>query len=135
MTLENTKITKLLKKALLENGDMAHALYNHELKENIDSWHKDLKRDGEDVVFVVTENNGDVAMVLITRDKTVYINEDARQELMNIWKANYDNNLEMLIPAMVKDLMDGFFAVTGVKVVDTSKPKKTKKAWGFGQKP
>lgn len=135
MTLTSAKITRLLKKALLENGDMAHVLYEHELKEHIDYWYKGLKRDGEDVVFVVTENNGDVAMVLITRDKAVYINEDARQELMNIWKANYANSLEMLIPAMVKDLMEGFFAVTGVKVIDTSKPKKSKKAWGFGQKP
>jgi hypothetical protein len=135
MTLKSAKITKLLKTALLENGDMAHALYDHELKEHIDYWYKGLKRDGGDVVFVVTENNGDVAMVLITRDKTIYINEDARQELMKIWQANYANNLEMLIPTMVKDLMDGFFAVTVVKVVDTSKPKKAKKAWGFGQKP
>lgn len=128
------KITKLLKKALLENGEMAHALYEHELQEHIDYWYKGLKRDKEDVVFVVTENKGDVAMVLITRDKTVYINEDARQELMKIWKTNYAKNAEMLIPAMVGDLMDGFYAVTGVKVVDTSKPKKAKKGWGFGQR-
>lgn len=130
-----TQITKLLKKALLENGDMAHALYEHELKEHIDYWHKGLKRDGEDVVFVMTENNGDVAMVLITRNKTVYTNEDARQELMKIWKMNYTKNVKMLIPAMVGDLMNNSLAVTGVKVVDTSKPKRTKKAWGFGQKP
>ncbi|MBW4656286.1 MAG: hypothetical protein KME20_25075 [Kaiparowitsia implicata GSE-PSE-MK54-09C] len=130
-----TKITKLLKKALLENGDMAHALYEHELKEHIDDWYKGLKRDGGDVVFVVTENSGHVAMVLITRDKTVYVNEDARQELMKSWKVNYAKNLEMLIPSMVKDLMDGFVAITGFKVVNTKKPKKAKKAWGFGQKP
>jgi hypothetical protein len=126
------KITKLLKKALLENGDMAHALYEHELKEHIDYWHKGLKRDREDVVFVVTENTGDVAMVLITRDKTVYINEDARQELMKIWQTHYESNVEMLIPAMVRDLINDCFAVTGVKIVDTSKRKKTKKGWGFG---
>jgi hypothetical protein len=129
------KITKLLKKALLENGGMAYALYEHELKEHIDYWYKGLKRDREDVVFVVTENTGDVAMVLITRDKTVYINEDARQELMKIWQANYAKNLEMLLPSMVKDLIDGFVAITGVKIVDTKKPKRAKKAWGFGQKP
>ncbi len=114
---------------------MAYALYEHELKEHIDYWYKGLKRDREDVVFVVTENTGDVAMVLITRNKTVYINEDARQELMKVWKANYANNMEMLIPAMVGDLMNNCFAVTGVKVVDTSKPKRAKKAWGFDQKP
>lgn len=126
------RITKLLKKALLEEGDMAHALYEHELKEHIDYWYKGLKRDREDVVFVVTENTGDVAMVLITRDKTVYVNEDARQELMKIWQTHYANNVEMLLPSMVKDLMDGFVAITGVKIVDTSKPKRAKKAWGFG---
>ena len=129
-----TKITKLLKKALLENGDMAHALYEHELKEHIDYWYKGLKRDKEDVVFVLTENTGDVAMVFITRDKTVYINEDARQELMKIWQANYANNLEMLLPIMVKELMNDCFAVTGIKVVDTKKPEKAKKTWGFDQK-
>ncbi len=129
------KITKLLKKALLENGDMAYALYEHELKEHIDYWYKGLKRDGEDVVFVVTENTGDVAMVLITRDKTVYVNEDARQELMKIWQTNYAKNLEMMIPVMARDLANDIFAVTGVKVVNTSKPKRAKKAWGFGQKP
>ncbi|MBE9107823.1 hypothetical protein IQ273_00080 [Nodosilinea sp. LEGE 07298] len=126
------KITKLLKKALLENGEMSHALYEHELKEQVDYLYKGLKRDKEDVVFVVTENTGDVAMVLTTRNKTVYINEDARQELMKIWQANYANNVEMLIPSMVRDLVNDFFAVTGVKVVKTSKPKKAKKGWGFG---
>jgi hypothetical protein len=135
MAATRKQLIDRLRKALLEDGAMAHALYEHELKEHLDYWYKDLKRDGEDVVFVVTENTGDVAMVLITRDKTVYINEDARQELMQIWQTYYASNLEMLLPSMVKDLMDGFVAVTGVKIVDTSKPKRAKKAWGFGQKP
>ena len=133
MAATRKQLIDRLRKALLEDGAMAHALYEHELKEHIDYWHKELKRDREDVVFVVTENTGDVAMVLITRDKTVYVNEDARQELMKVWKANYAHNMEMLIPAMVGDLINNCFAVTGVKVVDTSKPNKAKKAWGFGQ--
>ena len=133
MAATRKQLIDRLRKALLEDGAMAHVLYEHELKEHIDYWYQGLKRDREDVVFVVTENSGDVAMVLITRDKTVYINEDAREELMKIWQANYVNNFEMLIPAMVGDLMNDFFAVTGVKVVDTSKPNKAKKAWGFGQ--
>lgn len=135
MPTTRKQLINRLRKALLEEGEMAYALYEHELKEHIDYWYKGLKRDREDVVFVVTENTGDVAMVLITRNKTVYINEDARQELMKVWKANYANNMEMLIPAMVGDLMNNCFAVTGVKVVDTSKPKRAKKAWGFDQKP
>ncbi|CAN5720531.1 hypothetical protein BH23CYA1_BH23CYA1_05530 [soil metagenome] len=112
---------------------MAHALYEHELKEHIDYWYQGLKRDREDVVFVVTENTGDVAMVLITRDKTIYTNEEAKQELMKVWKSHYADNIEKLIPAMVRNLMDVFVSITGVKVVDTSKQKKSKRVWGFGK--
>ncbi len=127
------QLTNRLRQALLEDGEMAYALYEHELKEHIDYWYQGLKRDREDVVFVVTENTGHVAMVLITRDKTVYINEEAKQEVMKIWKTRYANNMEKLIPAMAGDLMDGFVSVTGVKVVDTSRQRKSKKAWGFGK--
>jgi hypothetical protein len=125
-------IVQRLRSALLEGGVMSKALYELELQEHIDFWHKGLKRDKEDLVFVVTENMGQVAMVLITRDKTVYINEDARRELARVWKLNYENNLEMLLPAMAGDLINGYVAITGVKVVDTSKTKKSKRSFGFG---
>ena len=95
---------------------MSKALYKFELQEHIDFWHKGVIRDNEDLVFVITENRGDVAMVLISRDKTVYINEDARRELARVWKLNYEKNIEMLLPAMVSELMDGYVAITGVKI-------------------
>jgi hypothetical protein len=40
--------------------------------------------------------------------------------------------MEMLIPAMAIDLFSGQVAITGVKVVDTSKTKKAKRSLGFG---
>jgi len=76
----------------------------------------------------VTENTGDVAMVLITPDKTVYINEDARAKLMEFWPAVYAQNIEMFIPAMVQTLLDGNFFETGCKIVDTSKQKGPRKS-------
>jgi|GEM_PF-699492 len=121
-------LTKRLHKALLENGEMADALYEYELQENIDYWYKGLIRDQEDFVFVVTENSGDVAMVLITPDKTVYVNEKARAKLMEFWLAAYAQNIEQLIPAMVQDLLDGHFFETGCKIADTSKQKGPRKS-------
>ena len=50
---------------------MERALYEHKLEEHIDYWYEGLKTDRDEFVFVVTENSGDVAMVLITADKTV----------------------------------------------------------------
>jgi hypothetical protein len=121
-------LTKRLHKALLENGDMAEALYEYEMQENLDYWYKGLIRDKDDYVFVVTENSGDVAMVLITTDKTVYVNERAREKLMELWPAYYAQNMEQLIPGMVEDLLSGHFFEMGVKTVDTTKQKGPRKS-------
>ena len=72
-TVRKKKIANLLRKTLLQGGKMEHALYEHELEEHIDYWYEGLKTDRDEFVFAVTENSGDVAMVLITADKTVYI--------------------------------------------------------------
>jgi hypothetical protein len=60
-------------------------------------------------------------MVLISEDKTVYVNEDGRKKLSAIWKLNYENNVKLLLPAMADDIDSGFFSVTGITVVDKFK--------------
>jgi uncharacterized membrane protein len=60
-------------------------------------------------------------MVLISKDKTVYVNEDGREKLSTIWKLNYENNVMLLLPGMADDIDSGFFSVTGITVVDKSK--------------
>jgi hypothetical protein len=79
--LMSKKIESLLRKALMEDGEMAYSLYKYELEEHIDYWYNGLKADRDDFVFVVTENSGPVAMVLIMPDKTVLVNEAARAKL------------------------------------------------------
>ncbi|UBF29334.1 hypothetical protein K9N68_16750 [Kovacikia minuta CCNUW1] len=118
------KIENLLRKALLEDGEMAHSLYEYELEEHIDYWYDGLKADRDDFVFAVTENTGHVAMVLIMRDKTLYINEAARAELMEFWEVNYLPNMKRLIPMMAKELADDILSVIGVKVVPDKPPKR-----------
>jgi hypothetical protein len=110
------KIDRLLRIALLQNGKMERSLYEHELEEHIDYWYKEMQDDQDDFVFVVTENSGHVAMALIMPDKTLYINEAAREKLIEFWMNNYQINMQRLIPMMVKDLVDGFVAVNGVKI-------------------
>ncbi|MBW4430200.1 MAG: hypothetical protein KME28_00105 [Pelatocladus maniniholoensis HA4357-MV3] len=115
-----SKIEKLLRQALLKNGKMEHSLFEYELKEHIDYWYKGLKKDKEEFVFVVTENRGHVAMVLITKEKEIYINEDARDKLMEIWKYVYKKNMELMIPMMADDLVNGILAVNGVKTASSN---------------
>ena len=114
---QKRKIENLLREALLQGGKMELALYEHELEEHIEYWYKGLKADGDEFVFVVTENSGDVAMVLIAKDKTAFINEDARKKLFEFWPRTYDANMKKLIPMMARDLANDILSVNGVKTV------------------
>lgn len=131
MATRKQTVTTLLQKALLDGGKMNIALYEYELEEHFHTWYKELIADREDYVFVVTENSGHVAMVLIAKDKTLYINEEAREKLSMLWKLNYKNNMRILIPKIVDDLSKGFLSVNGVVVVDNSKGRRLGSK-GFG---
>ena len=115
--MKKRKIENLLREALLQGGKMELALYEHELEEHIEYWYEGLKSDRDEFVFVVTENSGDVAMVLITQEKTVFINEDARKKLLEFWPRTYNANIKKLIPMMARDLANDILSVNGVKTV------------------
>lgn len=110
------RIEELLKKALLLDGEMEYGLYEHELEEHIDYWRKGMVKDKDDFVFVVTENRKHVTMLLLTNENELFINEEARDKLQQLWSTEaYLYNLKKLIPAMAKDLADGILSVNGVK--------------------
>jgi hypothetical protein len=118
------KIKASLAKALLQGGKMSHALYEYELEEHIDYWYKGLKADRDDFVFVVMENSGHVAMLVIMPDKTIYINEQARAKLAEFWKINYMANMKRLIPGMAQQLASNIIYVTGVKMTTDTHPRR-----------
>jgi len=109
--MKKRKIANTLRKALLEDGKMERALYEYELEEHID-------------YFAVTENSGDVAMVLITPDKTIYVNEEAREKLAKFWIKAYENNINRLIPMMAENLANDIISVTGVKMVSSNQKRR-----------
>src|SRR5437899_661455 len=109
------RIENILHKALLLNGKMEYSLYEYELEEHIDYWKKGMQEDNEEFVFVVTEKNGDAAMLLLTNDDELFINEKARQQLQSYWKNAYEENIKLLLPSMAKELSEGILSVTGVK--------------------
>ena len=117
------KIEKSLKTALLLEGKMSQALYEYELVEHLDYWKEGLKRDKEDFCFVVTYNNGDVAMLLMTNEE-LYINEEARKILQLFWKDQYKPNIEAVLPKIVSDLMEDCFGLVGVITTTIDSRKK-----------
>ena len=122
--MKKRKIANTLRKALLEDGKMERALYEYELEEHIDYWYEGLKSDRDQFVFAVTENSGDVAMVLIMPDKTIYVNEEAREKLAKFWIKAYENNINQLIPMMAENLANDIISVTGVKMVSPNQKRR-----------
>jgi hypothetical protein len=118
------RIAQLLDKALLQNGEMAYSLYEYELEEHIDYWYEGLKADRDEFVYVVTENSGHVAMLLIMPDKTVLVNEAARAKLAEFWQNNYATNMKRLIPQMAAELANNILSVTGGRSIGRDKPPK-----------
>ena len=122
--MKKRKIANTLRKALLEDGKMERALYEYELEEHLDYWYKGLKSDRDQFVFAITENSGHVAMVLITPDKTIYVNEEAREKLAKFWIKAYENNINQLIPMMAENLANDIISVTGVKMVSPNQKRR-----------
>ena len=75
------KIEKFLKKTLLDDGAMQYGLYEYELEEQLDDLKASLVADQDDYIFTVTENRGDVAMVLIEKSGQVRSISTSRREI------------------------------------------------------
>ena len=116
------QIEKNLRKALLLNGEMNYGLYEYELVEHLDFWEKGMYKDKDEFIFAVTENNGDVAMLLLTDKDELFINEKARAKLQSLWNINdaYRKNIELLIPSMVEQLDKGEIIINGVKSTNSN---------------
>ena len=114
------RIEKLLKQALLNDGEMQYELYRHELEELLDEWKASMAKDRDDYIFAVTENRGHVAMVLIERSGQAHINEQARERLKLLWPAAYEANMKRLIPVFAEQLRAGEIPVNGVKTIGSS---------------
>jgi hypothetical protein len=109
------KITKSLEEALLRDGAMAQALYEFEFGDELDELKASLEEDDDDYLFAVTENSGDIAMILIEKSGAVLSNEAARDRLKEFWQANYEKNMRLLIPDFAEQLEAGDLPINGVK--------------------
>lgn len=113
-------IEKNLRKALLENGPFAQALFEYELEEHIEEYLQSKRVDEDKYFFAITEHTNDVAMLLIDGHDNVHVNEDARTALKKLWQNAYEHNLRRLIPDMASELDAGYLYTAGVKLGDSA---------------
>jgi hypothetical protein len=56
-------------------------------------------------------------MLLIDEDDLIYINEEARTRLKELWRDAYSENNQLMIPRMAEQLEAGYLFAAGVKEV------------------
>jgi hypothetical protein len=110
------QIEKLLNQALLHDGNMVPAIPANELIEIVKGLKLSMKKDKDDYIFTVTEDQGQVAMLLVEKSGLVYVNEQARARLKTLWPAAYESNMKQLIPEFAKQLKKGELPINGVKI-------------------
>ncbi len=111
------RIENLLTQVLIEDGTMEIELYEYEYAGAEDDFKQSLIEDNDDCIFSVTEKQNDIAMLLIEKSGEVYINEQARDRLKELWQHSYLKNMKQLIPAFATQLNANQLPVNGVKVV------------------
>ena len=103
----------------MNNGKMYYGVYEYELKEILGKLKSSLIKDRDDFIFAITENSNHVAMVLIEKSGKVYINELARDKLMELWYGDaYTYNMKKMIPEFAKQLNNGEMPINGVKFIN-----------------
>ena len=117
-------IERNLRKALLDDGPFAMALFEYELHEHIAEYIVSKQTDGDKYFIAVTEHTNDVAMLLIDEEDAIHINEKARAVLKKLWQKSYRENLELLIPDMARTLDDGYLWSGGVQVATNTQFRK-----------
>ena len=110
-------ITQRLEQALLRDGPMRDELYAFEVEGLVDDLKASMAQDQDEYIFAVTENNGDVAMVLVEQSGDVHHNAQARSKLQALWPGAYQRNMQRLIPAFARQLHAGEIPINGVKTV------------------
>ncbi len=119
------KIERLLINALIYDGEMPYALYEYELEERLDQLKSSMAEDNDDFIFTVTENTGDVAMLLIEKSGQTHINEQARERLKELWSDAYESNMRKLIPDIAKQLSEDTLPINGVRFVRRRRRSRT----------
>ena len=118
MTAKN--IERRLEQTFLHDGARQYGRYEYELAELVDERTASLAADQDDDIFAVTEQRGQVAMVLIEQSGRVPINAQARATRRALWPATSASTMPQWMPAFANQLQAGELPRNGVKTLGPS---------------
>ncbi len=110
-----------LEAALTGDAGFSDALYREVLHGYVRDMKLSLIEDQDDALMCLVSDEGETAMFILDKTGNFYVNAPARDKLQEMWKHNYRNNLEKLIPVFIEALKSNQLAVAGIKFVENNR--------------
>ena len=109
------KIAADLQSALSGQSPLSIDLYVEVLAEYEDELKASLDKDADDALLCMLADDGDVAMMVIDWDGSIYRNENALKKLQAMWRHSFDTNVQTLVPILSDHISQKNLGVAGIK--------------------
>jgi hypothetical protein len=109
------KIATDLHSALSGQKSLSIDLYVEALADHEDELKASLNKDADDALLCVLADDGDVAMMVIDWDGSIYRNENALKELQAVWRHSFETNVRTLLPIFSTHISQKNLGVAGIK--------------------
>ena len=117
---DQKKIAADLQSALNGKTPLSIDLYVEVLAGYEDELKASLNRDADDALLCVLADDGDVAMMVIDWDGSIYRNENALKKLQAMWRNSFDANVQTLVPIFTTHISQKNLGVAGIKWLPAS---------------
>lgn len=114
---DKKQIAADLHAALAGQATLSIDLYVEVLADYEDELKASLDQDADDALLCMLADEGDVAMLLIDWDGSIYRNENALRKLRLMWQHSFDINMRTLVPILSDHISTGNLGVAGIKWV------------------
>ena len=109
------KIAIDLQAALSGQSPLSIDLYVEVLADHEDELKASLDKDADDALLCMLADDGDVAMMLIDWDGSIYRNENALKNLQAMWRHSFEINVQTLVPVLSDHISQKNLGVAGIK--------------------
>jgi len=114
------KIAADLQSALSGQHPLSIDLYVEVLADYEDELKASLDKDADDALLCVLADDGDVAMMVIDWDGSIYRNENALKKLQVMWQDSFEANVQTLVPIFSAHISQKNLGVAGIKWLPAS---------------
>ena len=109
------KIATDLQSALSGQIPLSIDLYVEVLADYEDELKASLDKDADDALLCMLADDGDVAMMVIDWDGSIYRNENALNKLRAMWRHSFETSFQTLVPIISTHISQKNLGVAGIK--------------------